>query len=118
MKRLRMWPILFLLTVLLSSLAIGQANPPVNTIQMTAKRYEFTPREIHVKQGETVRLVITAMDHNHGIQIKEFNIKEKLPKGETKTVEFVAKTKGTFEFHCSEFCGIGHHGMKGKIIVE
>lgn len=96
----------------------AQGNPAVQKIKMTAQRYEFSPNEIHVKQGQTVRLVLTASDHTHGIEIKEFHVKTKLPQGETKTVEFMATKKGTFEFHCSEFCGLGHRKMKGKIIVE
>jgi cytochrome c oxidase subunit 2 len=105
--------------VLLASITlVAQEGAAVKEFRLTAKRYEFTPDEIRVRQGATVRLVITALDHEHGIEIKAFQVKQKLPKGETTTVQFVASEKGTFEFHCSEFCGLGHRRMKGKITVE
>ncbi len=37
---------------------------------------------------------------------------------ETRTVTFYAGKKGEYGFHCSHFCGIGHMGMTGKIIVD
>lgn len=90
----------------------------VREFKMTAKKYEFSPNEIRVKQGDRVKLTITALDHTHGIEIKALHVKQKVPRGEPTSVEFVASEKGTFEFHCSEFCGLGHRGMKGSLIVE
>ncbi|MDD5543014.1 MAG: cupredoxin domain-containing protein [Acidobacteriia bacterium] len=119
MRRITIGTLLVLgLGLAAGSQLFAQDNSAVQEIKMTAQRYEFSPNEIHVKQGQTVRLVLTATDHTHGIEIKEFHVKTKLPQGETKTVEFVATKKGMFEFHCSEFCGLGHRKMKGKIIVE
>lgn len=85
---------------------------------MTAKKYEYNPPEIRIQQGERVRLLITATDRKHGFEIKEFNIKTDLPKGRETAVELVADRAGEFEFKCSSFCGFGHRGMKGKLIVE
>jgi cytochrome c oxidase subunit II len=87
-------------------------------IQVTAKKYEFTPKEIHVKKGEHVKLVVTATDHDHGFRLDEFHVKQKIKKGETVTVEFVADKAGTFPFKCSVVCGFGHRGMKGTLVVE
>ena len=91
---------------------------PVNEIQMTAKKYEFDPSTIRVKKGDHVKLVITASDHEHGFKLDAWKINRKLPKGETVTVEFTADQTGTFPFACSHFCGLGHKGMKGELIVE
>jgi heme/copper-type cytochrome/quinol oxidase subunit 2 len=33
-------------------------------------------------------------------------------------VTILAPKSGTYEFHCDLFCGDGHEGMTGKIIVE
>ena len=35
-----------------------------------------------------------------------------------KTIEFTADKQGTFTVFCSVFCGSGHSGMKGKIIIK
>ena len=107
----------------------------IHEIQMTAKKYEFSPDPIRVKKGERVRLVITAIDHDHGFKIGNVpdgassNDKAglvfaseqecwQLKKGETTMIEFVAKTPGTYSFKCCHTCGLGHKGMKGQIIVE
>jgi heme/copper-type cytochrome/quinol oxidase subunit 2 len=41
-----------------------------------------------------------------------------IPKtGEAITVEFVADQAGAFDITCSEHCGFGHAGMKGRLVV-
>lgn len=87
-------------------------------IQMTAKRYEFDPNVITVKKGDHVKLIITALDRDHGFKLDAFGINQKLLKGDPTTIEFTADKAGTFPFQCSEFCGIHHGKMKGKLVVE
>lgn len=108
--------VLFLLSaaIPLPSQNAGQAHE----IQITAKKYEFSPDPIRVKKGERVRLIITATDRDHGIKIEAFNVEQKLKKGVPTTVEFTADKAGSFPFKCSVHCGFGHGGMKGTLIVE
>ncbi len=87
-------------------------------IQVRAKKYEFSPNPITVKKGEHVKLVITALDHDHGFKLEAFKINEKLKKGTATTIEFTADQAGTFPFQCSHVCGLGHSKMKGKLVVE
>jgi plastocyanin len=96
---------------------IDRTAVPHETIRMTAEDFHFTPEEIHVKQGTLVKLQITA-DGTHGISIGAFGIDERLEDGDTTEIEFYAQEKGEFGFHCSHFCGIGHLGMTGKLVVE
>jgi len=86
--------------------------------KMTAKKYQFDPNTITVKKGEKVRLIITALDRDHGFKLEAFGINQKLKKGDPATIEFTADKAGTFPFQCSEFCGFGHGRMKGKVVVE
>lgn len=107
----------------------------VQVIDVIAKKYEFDPSPIHVKQGTRVQLKITAKDHTHGFRIGEFPEGsdnrgkpglifssppdcQKIEKGQTSTVEFVAQTPGTYPFKCCVHCGWRHKGMKGQLIVE
>lgn len=94
------------------------ASPEAHEIQVTAKKYSFSPNPIRVKKGEHVRLIITATDRDHGFKLEAFNIEQKLKKGVPTTVEFTADKAGTFPFKCSVHCGLGHSGMKGTLIVE
>jgi cytochrome c oxidase subunit 2 len=87
-------------------------------IRVTARKYEFSPNEIKVKRGDHIRLVITALDRDHGFKLEAFHIDQKLSKGEPVTVEFTADQTGTFPFECSHFCGLGHQKMKGQLRVE
>ncbi len=87
-------------------------------IRVTARKYEFTPNPIKVKKGEQVRLLITAVDHDHGFKIDEFNINQLIKKGTTATIDLTPEKTGTFHFHCSHFCGMGHPKMHGELIVE
>jgi len=87
-------------------------------IKVTAKKYAFDPNPIRVKKGDHVKLVITAVDHDHGFKLEAFHIDQLLKQGEAETVEFMADQTGTFPFQCSHFCGMGHKKMKGALVVE
>ena len=99
---------------ILTCLAVTAAVPQTS---MTAKKYEFEPSVIKVKKGDHVKLVITALDRDHGFKLEAF-IDQKLKKGQPTEVEFTADRPGAFPFQCSRFCGKGHRKMKGELIVE
>lgn len=102
-------------------LLLAQAPAPsaeVHEIQVSARKYEFDPSTITVKKGDHVKLVITALDHDHGFKLEAFQIDKLLKKGRATTIEFTADKVGTFPFHCSHFCGMGHGKMKGQLVVE
>lgn len=96
----------------------GGPASAAHEIQMTAKKYEFNPSVVTVKKGERVKLIITATDRDHGFKLDAFKINQHLKKGEPATVEFTADKAGEFPFECSVICGLGHHRMKGKLVVE
>ena len=114
----------------------SRAAQEVQVIEMTAKKYEYSPSPLRVKRGAKVQLRITALDRTHGFKINlspDGSDKKsdlglifssnnddcfKLEKGVPTVVEFVARTPGTYSFHCCNRCGIGHGGMKGQIVVE
>jgi len=106
------------LRIALAILALTAAQAAADDIKVTAKKYAFNPSVIKVKQGDHVRLVITALDHDHGFKLEAFQIDQLLKKGEATPIEFTAGKAGTFPFACSHFCGLGHKGMKGELVVE
>ena len=117
MKRLRLtFAALALLAVTVAGAPSQDAH--ASEINVTAKKYEFDPNPIRVKKGDRVKLVITAIDHDHGFKLEAFHIEQLLKKGEATTVEFTADQAGTFPFACSHFCGMGHKKMKGELVVE
>lgn len=97
----------------------AQAAPAPRVIEMTAARFQFEPEVIEVEQGEAVSLRVRSLDGTHGLEIKAYGVKLKIPKGgETVQVDLVADKAGTFPFACSEYCGSGHRGMRGKLVVK
>ncbi len=111
----------FFAVLLVLPLCVAFAQTPqgteVHEIRMTAKKYAFTPNVINVRKGERVRLIVTALDREHGFKLAAFGIDQKLMKGVPTTIEFTADKTGTFRFSCSVFCGIGHRHMRGKLVV-
>lgn len=90
----------------------------VRTINMEAGSFYYTPNEIRVKKGETVRIVMSSVDMMHDFKIDELDVSLPVTRaGETNTVEFTADTVGEFEFYCT----VGQHranGQVGTLIVE
>ncbi|MBI2085684.1 MAG: cupredoxin domain-containing protein [Candidatus Aenigmarchaeota archaeon] len=103
-------------TTTTSSTTTTQAS--VKEFSITASQWKFEPNTITVKQGDTVKLTLTSIDVTHGVSIPTFGVNKQIDPGKTATVQFVADKKGTFTFACSVFCGAGHSGMTGKLIVE
>ena len=68
------------------AVSLAQEKPEAREIAVTAKKYEFSPSEIRVRQGESVKLSITALDRKHGFKIEALEIDRELPKGEVVTI--------------------------------
>jgi cytochrome c oxidase subunit II len=81
----------------------GSAQSAPRHIEVTAKRFDFTPGEITLKKGEAVVLTLKSVDVPHDV---------KVGKGESGEVTFTPSKTGTFVGHCSVFCGSGHGSMK------
>jgi nitrosocyanin len=87
-------------------------------VEMTAKQWEFNPNTVTVKKGDRVKLVITSQDVTHGFSLPDFGVSSVLLEpGQATNVEFTADKTGDFTFRCSNFCGTGHSGMTGKLVV-
>ena len=86
-------------------------------IHMTAKKYEFTPQTVTLKQGVPVVLEIQSLDRKHGFKLEQFGVDEEISPGKPTRIRIVPDKAGTFEFHCDIFCGSGHEDMSGQIVV-
>jgi cytochrome c oxidase subunit 2 len=86
-------------------------------IRITAKKFEYSPKEIRVKKGVPVVLEFTSLDRLHGFDCPGLNLRSDIPPKKVTTLRFVPQTPGAFPFHCDVFCGSGHEGMTGTITV-
>jgi len=87
-------------------------------ITITAKRFEFSPKEITIQQGETVKLLLRTDDVTHGFFVRPLGIDEEIVPGKTTEVVVTPRTQGRYTTICDHFCGAGHGGMKMTIVVE
>ena len=106
-------------TILIGCLAIGSlavsgfspAPDAPRRIEVSVKRFGYTPAEITLKKGEPVVLVLTTQDVAHGLEFKELNLNTKVAKGKPSELAFTPDKVGDFVGHCSVFCGSGHGSM-------
>jgi cytochrome c oxidase subunit 2 len=87
-------------------------------IEITAKRFEFSPQQIALKVGETVTLRLATEDVTHGFFVKPLGIDELIVPGKTTDLVVTPKAVGRYTTICDHFCGAGHGGMKMTILVE
>jgi cytochrome c oxidase subunit 2 len=91
---------------------VSDNNENIKEITISAKRFEFSPANIELNQGQKTRINIINTDVTHGIVIPDFSVS-----GNSEVV-FTPDAAGTFPFYCGNYCGSGHHGMAGTIIVK
>lgn len=113
----------------------GAQTGAARIIEVSAKKYAFSPAEIHVKKGERVELKIHSVDEPHGIKIDVYpegakdkttpgllfdrpEANGKVEKNVDQLLDFVGTEPGTYDFKCAKLCGMGHRHMQGKLIVE
>ena len=134
------WLLVGLACLVMATLGRTQGSDPnnaeaVKVIEISAKKYEFTPNEIRVKKGERVQLRVHSVDTTHGaklvvypegskdkvtpgLKLTDPSQNEKVEKNVDQVIDFVAVEAGTYEIKCAKLCGMGHGRMKGKLIVE
>ena len=99
----------FAATTLASPLAWSQGQP--QRIEISAKRFSFSPGEITVKKGQPVTIVLKRQDVSPGLGIRELSGDMKVKAGATAEATFTPDKVGDFTGHCSVFCGSGHGSM-------
>lgn len=91
-------------------------NIPV--VEITAKRFAFTPDKITLKKGQAVKLRIHSDDVTHGFFLRPLKLDEEIPAGQTIEVTVTPQEAGTFTTICDHFCGANHGNMNMTIVVE
>ena len=94
------------------------SESPARRIAVVAKKYNFEPKEIRLKQGEPVVLEVTSTDVQHGFHVPGLGISEPIQKGKVAEIRFTPEKRGEYRVECDILCGPRHDEMIGKIIVE
>jgi cytochrome c oxidase subunit 2 len=82
------------------------------------KRYQFTPDHVTLRKDVPAVLVFRSEDVEHGIAIKELDVKADIHKGGETEVPVTPHAVGTFIGKCAHFCGTGHGRMQLTVDVS
>jgi cytochrome c oxidase subunit II len=80
--------------------------------------------EMHLPVGKQVTIDLTSSEVNvqkaviHSFWAPEFRVKQDMIPGMIVPIHFTPTIKGTYRIICTEFCGLGHSNMIGKVVVE
>jgi cytochrome c oxidase subunit 2 len=107
-----------LLAIALLPACVASTQRDAQVVRVTAKRFEFSPDVIRLRAGVPVVLELTSLDRKHGFAVPDLGIDEEISPGAPTLVRLTPERAGTYPFHCSVFCGEGHEGMAGRIVVE
>jgi cytochrome c oxidase subunit 2 len=93
------------------------AAPKARTVKIVARRFQYTPNTVRLKKGEPVVFELTTQDVFMGMNIPDFGVRSDIVPGKTMKLAFTPDKAGTFIFLCDVFCGDGHEGMSGTLVV-
>ena len=103
-------------TLVRAGVAQDSAEPRV--IELTARRFTYTPNEIALRAGERVVIAIQSIDFVHGMNLPDLHMRLDLVPGRITKLELHPKTPGVIDFVCDNFCGDGHEEMHGRFVVS
>jgi uncharacterized cupredoxin-like copper-binding protein len=97
----------------------GLAGTAPQPIKVVAKEFAFEPKEIKVKVGQPVKLILENKGViEHDLVIEKLNAKtQPLKPGKTAELTFTPKAKGRYPIVCS-VPGHKEAGMTGTLVVE
>lgn len=85
---------------------------------LRAQVWAFVPNEIRVPAGSTVTFYLTSPDVQHGFLIERTNVNVMVVPGQVSKITSRFDEPGEYRFLCQEYCGLAHHVMFGKLVVE
>ncbi|HXF96130.1 MAG TPA: cytochrome c oxidase subunit II [Gemmatimonadales bacterium] len=85
---------------------------------IVARTWFFTPHEIRVPVGAEVTFIATTPDVIHGLHVTGTRINLMLIPGQVTRFTYRFREPGAHLLVCHEYCGVGHHTMGGRVVVE
>lgn len=95
-----------------------EVAPGQYVVNVVAQMWAFNPREIRIPAGSTVTFNVTSKDVQHGFFIMGKNVNMMAVPGVVNRISARFDAPGEYLIVCHEYCGLGHHAMAAKIIVE
>ena len=74
--------------------------------------------DLHLPVGKPVRMLLRSLDVLHDFYVPQFRAKMDMVPGMVTYFWFTPTEPGTFDILCAELCGVGHHDMRGLVVVQ
>lgn len=87
-------------------------------VVMIGQAWAFNPPEVRVPAGAEVTFTATSVDIIHGLAVAGTRLNMMLIPGQISRNTIRFDEPGEHLIICHEYCGLGHHTMSGKVIVE
>ena len=104
---------------------IRELAPGKYEVYILAQTWMYSPGSLNYGQppitvpaGSTVTFYVTSKDIQHGFRIQGTNVSMMILPGEVSKLTATFDEPGEYDIVCHEYCGVNHHTMFGKIIVE
>jgi len=101
----------------LAALAAGGA-PAGPSIDVSVSRKGFEPSRIHLRRGETARLVLTSADGEHCFAVDGLRVEKRVVSGRPTRLELTPERAGRFAFHCCLESGPQAERERGELVVS
>src|SRR5690606_3313162 len=73
--------------------------------------------EMYLPVGQPVKALLRSKDVLHNYTVPQFRVKMDMVPGTVTYLWFTPTTTGSYDILCEELCGIGHHIMRGRVVV-
>lgn len=74
--------------------------------------------EVHLPIDRPIKVLMRSKDVLHNFAVPQFRVKMDLVPGLVSYLWFTPTRLGEFDILCMELCGIAHHAMRGKVVVD
>ena len=74
--------------------------------------------DLHLRRDVPVKVVLRSLDVLHDFYVPEFRAKMDMVPGMVTYFWLTPIRTGTFDILCFELCGVGHHDMRGNVVVD
>lgn len=91
--------------------------PPGSDVYLQGTMWTWKPVLI-LEEGVEYTLHISSLDVNHGFSLYPANVNFQIVPGYDYGLKITPNNPGEYKIICNEFCGINHHIMLGKVVIE
>jgi len=96
---------------------LHQIGPRLYEAYYVGQVFQWSPNEITIPAGSTVRFFVTSVDVVHGFSIPDANVNAEIMPGWVSEVEHTFARPGDYLIICNQYCGAGHANMYAHVKV-